>query len=173
MKEKTFVLDANVLLHDPEAMMKFPKNEVIIPVPVLEELDKMKRLPSDLGRNSRAFFRKMDSLHMLGEGNVHEGIRLSNGSTIRIQLEIKADVPRTFALSLTDNRIILSAYLLGERGKKAVFVSKDFAALLKPKPLAWKQKITKILNFPMTRCRVAFGKLRPASMRSIFSTRMG
>lgn len=131
MKEKTFVLDANVLLHDPEAIVKFPKNEVVIPVTVLEELDKMKRLPNDLGKNSRAFFRKMDSLHTIGEGNLHDGVKLPNGSTIRIQLEINADLPHFFSISGNDNRIILAAYLLKERGKNVVFVSKDFAARIK------------------------------------------
>lgn len=131
MKEKTFILDTNVLLHDPEAIDRFPKSEVVIPVTVLEELDKMKRLPNDLGKNSRAFFRKMDSLHTIGEGSLHEGIKLPNGATIRIQLEIRTDVPTFFALSSNDNRIILTAYLLNEKGKKVVFVSKDFAARIK------------------------------------------
>ena len=51
MAEKIFVLDTNVLVHDPESFLKFPRHEVVIPVTVLEELDKMKCVPGELGRN--------------------------------------------------------------------------------------------------------------------------
>lgn len=52
MAHKTFVIDTNVLLHDPNALLNFPRHHVLIPVAVLEELDKMKRLPNDLGKNA-------------------------------------------------------------------------------------------------------------------------
>lgn len=131
MAKKTFVLDTNVLLHDPEAINKFPDNNVVIPVTVLEELDKMKRLPNDLGKNSRLVFRLLDSLATLGTGDLHHGVTMDTGSTIRIQLEIKTDYPYNFALSINDNRIIMAAYLLHEKGEQVVFVSKDFAARIK------------------------------------------
>ncbi len=131
MTKKTFVIDTNVLLHDPEAITQFPHNNVVIPVTVLEELDKMKRLPSDLGKNSRAVFRYLVSLDSLGSGNLHSGVKLENGSTIRIQLHIKTDANFEFGLMLNDNRIIMAAFLLHEKGEKVVFVSKDFAARLK------------------------------------------
>nr|MBA3816839.1 PhoH family protein [Parachlamydiaceae bacterium] len=131
MVKKTFVIDTNVLLHDPEAITKFAKNNVVIPVTVLEELDKMKRLPNDLGKNSRAVFRLLDSLHTLGSGDLHQGVTIENGPTVRIQLEIKTDSAFHFALDINDNRIILAAYLLQEKGETVVFVSKDFAARIK------------------------------------------
>lgn len=131
MATKTFVLDTNVLLHDPEAIGKFPRHNVVIPVTVLEELDKMKRLPNDLGKNSRAIFRLLGSLHSLGKGNLHSGVTLENGSTVRIQLEIKTDYSNNFTLGINDNRIIMAAYLLQEKGETVVFVSKDFAARIK------------------------------------------
>lgn len=135
MSKKTFVLDTNVLLHDPECIVKFPRNNVVIPVAVLEELDTMKRLPNDLGRNSRAVIRYLDSLKNLGEGNLHKGVVLENEATVRIQLEIKADIKYHFALSVNDNRIILAAYTLQEEGENVVFVSKDFAARVKAEAL--------------------------------------
>jgi PhoH-like ATPase len=128
---KTFILDTNVLLHDPEALVKFGRNEVIIPVTVLEELDKMKRIPSDLGRNARAVFRMLDDLHNQGEGNLHTGIKLPNGPTIRIEIELKPNHDFAFSLSVNDNKIILTAYVLQSQGKNVVFVSKDFAARIK------------------------------------------
>lgn len=129
--KKTFVLDANVLLHDPESVTKFPRQNLVIPVTVLEELDKMKRLPSDLGKNARSVFRLLDSLPKLGKGNLHHGVTLENGSTVRILLEIKTDYSSMFSLAVNDNKIIMAAYLLHERGEKVIFVSKDFAARIK------------------------------------------
>lgn len=131
MTQKTFILDTNVLLHDPEAITKFPRNKVVIPVTVLEELDKMKRLPSDLGKNSRAVFRLLDSLHTIGSGDLHHGVKLENGGTVRVQLEVKADFKYEFSMEINDNRIILTAYYLKEQGDKVTFVSKDFAARIK------------------------------------------
>lgn len=131
MTKKTFVIDTNVLLHDPEALLKFPKSNIIIPVIVLEELDKMKRLPNDLGKNSRAVFRFLDSLNELGKGDMHHGVKLPNESTVRIQLEYKNDSNLNLGLLVNDNRIIMAAVLLHEKGEKVVFVSKDFAARIK------------------------------------------
>ena len=132
MTRKTFVVDTNVLLYDPESITKFGHNDVAIPVTVLEELDKMKRLPNDLGRNARAVFRYLDSLREMGVGDLHKGVSLNSGSNIRILLEHKTNAPfLDFSPHLNDNKIILSAFLLAERGTKVVFVSKDFAARIK------------------------------------------
>lgn len=132
---KTFIIDTNVLLYDPESITKFPRSQIVLPVTVLEELDKMKRLPNELGKNSRAVIRYLDSLKNLGTGNLHTGVKLENGATIRIQLEMKSDFKHSYALSLNDNRIIMTAFLLQEEGHKVVFVSKDFAARIKAEAL--------------------------------------
>jgi PhoH-like ATPase len=131
LKTKTFVIDTNVLLHDPEALLKFGLNEVVVPVTVLEELDKMKRIPGDLGRNARAVFRTLDDLHNKGEGDLHVGIKLPDGPTIRIEIELKPDHEFAYSLSINDNKIILTAYVLKTQGQNVVFVSKDFAARIK------------------------------------------
>ena len=131
MAHKTFVIDTNVLLHDPKALLQFPRNHVIIPVAVLEELDKMKRLPNELGKNSRETIRLLDSLKTVGKGNLHVGVTLTNGSVVRVQPELNADLKFSFPMNLNDNRIIMAAYLLQEQGGKVVFVSKDFGARIK------------------------------------------
>lgn len=128
---KTFILDTNVLLYDPESLTKFPNNHVVIPITVLEELDKMKRFPSELGKNSRAVIRFLDSLKTIGTGNLHTGVTLENGATVRIVLEMKTDQKFNLGLAINDNRILMAAYLLQESGEKVVFVSKDFAARVK------------------------------------------
>lgn len=131
MAKKTFVIDTNVLLHDPESITKFPKHNVVIPLTVLEELDTMKRLPNELGKNSRWVFRLLDALPSQGKGDLNKGIQLENGSTIRIQLQTKSNSSFDFEMDINDNKIIMAAYLLHEKGEHVVFVSKDFAARIK------------------------------------------
>ena len=128
---KTFVIDTNVFLYDPHALMKFPNNHILIPVAVLEELDKMKRFPDELGRNAREIIRLLDSLRTAGTGNLHKGVRLENGSVVRVQPELKVEYKYDFIMTINDNRIIMAAYLLQEQGEKVAFVSKDFAARIK------------------------------------------
>jgi len=129
--KKTFVLDSNVLIHDSEAIFKFPRSHVVIPVTVLEELDKLKRFPNDIGRNARAAFRLLDSLGTLGTGNLHVGVTLENEADVRIQLEPINQQSYGFSLDVNDNKIIMTAYFLKNKGEHVVFVSKDFAARIK------------------------------------------
>ncbi|MCB1118545.1 MAG: PhoH family protein, partial [Chlamydiia bacterium] len=129
---KTFVLDTNVLIYDPESVIKFPRHDVIIPVAVLEELDKLKRLMTDVGKNARAVFRFLSNLHTLGEGDFHKGIKIKeNDSCVRIMYTAERVPDFPLALDVGDNRIIYSAYALQKQGKHVVFVSKDFAARIK------------------------------------------
>jgi PhoH-like ATPase len=149
-KKKTFVVDTNVLLHDPECLTKFPRHNVVVPVVVLEELDKMKRLPSDLGKNARAVFRFLDSLNTLGTGDLHKGVQLENGSSVRVQVEIKTDFTSSLSLAVNDNKIIMAAYLLHENGDKVVFVSKDFAARIKAEAIGLEAQDYENLKYAYT-----------------------
>ena len=78
---KTFVLDTNVLLHSAHSLEGFSDNRVVIPMTVIEELDKFKKNQDELGRNSRQVVRKLDSLRKTG--NLSEGVRLDNGPGYR------------------------------------------------------------------------------------------
>jgi PhoH-like ATPase len=143
---KTFILDTNVLLHDPEAIDQFPLNSIIIPVTVLEELDSMKRLPNELGRNARAVFRYLDSLQYLNSGNLHTGVTLANGAVVRVQLD-RQITPQLLAPSINDNKIIMVAYALHSEGKQVIFVSKDFAARIKAEALGLAVQDYENLNY--------------------------
>src|SRR3954453_4471171 len=74
---KNYVLDTNVLLHDPESILNFEDNNVIIPIEVIEEIDRFKGESSDLGQNARAVSRTLDSLR--GKGQLNKGVKLPNG----------------------------------------------------------------------------------------------
>lgn len=147
MNKKTFVLDTNVLLHDPESLLKFPENHVVVPVTVLEELDRMKRLPNELGKNSRIVFRMLDSMSKEGKGDLHKGLNLDNGATLRIQLHSRAGMVGDLTPSVRDNRIIMAALLLQEEGNSVVFVSKDFAARIKAEAIGLEAEDYENLKF--------------------------
>src|SRR3974377_1914865 len=82
MGSKNYILDTNVLLHDPNSLLSFQENNVLIPIEVLEEIDRFKREPSDLGQNARTVSRTPDELR--SQGRLSEGVRLKNGGQLRI-----------------------------------------------------------------------------------------
>jgi PhoH-like ATPase len=134
-EEKVFVLDTNVLVHDPEAFLKFPRHQVIIPLTVLEELDNLKKAGGEIGKNARTTIRKLSEIRMQGSGNIHTGIRLPSKSVIRIATEMKREVGGLFDVQTNDNKILLSALLIKDQGYRVIFVSKDFALRLKAEAL--------------------------------------
>ena len=69
---KSFVLDTNVLLHNPAALTAFADNEVVIPIQVIEELDQFKKGNDDLARNARTVIRTLDRLR--ARGRLSEGV---------------------------------------------------------------------------------------------------
>jgi PhoH-like ATPase len=84
MGKKNYVFDTNVLLHDPDALYGFVDNNVVVPLPVLEEIDNFKKEMSELGRNARRVARLLDG-HK-AEGKLSDGVPLSGGGTIRVAL---------------------------------------------------------------------------------------
>ena len=125
---KTFVLDTNVLLHSPVALDVFDDNQVVLPMAVLEELDKFKTQSSELGRNARESIRKLDALR--AGGKLSKGVPLANGGTLRVlvtpEIEkagLEEDTP--------DNALIRLAYWLGRQGERVIIVSMDINVRVK------------------------------------------
>ncbi len=124
---KTFVIDTNVLLHNPNALFAFADNHVVIPMMVLEELDKFKSANNELGSNSREVARALDRLRM--KGSLRDGIPTPQGGLIQVLIpydEIAGMLP-----GVNDNRIIGCAQLLKREGKNVFFISKDINARVK------------------------------------------
>jgi PhoH-like ATPase len=125
--KKTYVLDTNVLLHDPEALYRFEDNDVIIPITVIEEIDRFKKELSETGRNARQFSRLMDALRE--KGKLVDGVELEHGGHLKVELythESLKGLPPELQTERGDNRILAVALDL----KKAcdwpvVFVTKD------------------------------------------------
>src|SRR5438552_6643953 len=127
---KTFVVDTNVLLHNPNAIFLFADNEVIIPFDVIEELDKFKTNTDDLGRNARTVIRHLDRLRE--KGNLSEGVPIdSTGGQLRVILEEDQKLCPGLTLNSPDNRIICCAFQLHQEGKRVVFISMDINARIK------------------------------------------
>src|SRR3954466_2669330 len=127
---KHFVLDTNVLLHNPNALFMFRENEVIIPFDVIEELDKFKASTDDLGRNARTVIRHLDGLRQ--KGKLSEGVPVEQtGGSVRVILEEDQKLCPGLTLNTPDNRIICTAFQLYQAGKRVVFISKDINARIK------------------------------------------
>ncbi len=108
--KKTFVLDTNVLLHDPKAIYRFEENDVILPIATIEELDRFKKSLDETGRNARQVSRALDKLR--SQGSLIEGIVLSGAGTLKVSLchkETLATLPLELEGDKADNEILAVA----------------------------------------------------------------
>ncbi len=128
--EKIFVLDTNVLLHNAQAIKSFGDNRVVLPLDVIEELDRFKKESSTRGRNARSVIRTLDSLRK--KGPLSSGVKMENTGTLQI-ISQRITPPKDIDLDthVTDNRILMVAHMLRKEGKHVIFVSKDINARIK------------------------------------------
>jgi PhoH-like ATPase len=125
---KLFILDSNVLLHDPQAIFKFEDNDLIIPIYVIEEIDRFKRDSSERGRNAREVVRLIDALREETGGSLSEGTAVGSGGTLRVYVpERRAQLGSSLNPSSGDNAILQVAVELqkGTPGRPTVFVTMD------------------------------------------------
>ena len=131
---KTFVLDTNVLLHNPHALFVFEENDVVIPFDVVEELDGFKTRNDDLGRAARETIRHLDAFRQ--RGNLAEGVRVEHptgrpGGVLSVAINPNGiDVPG-LREPTPDNHIIRCAIKMQREGRRVVFVTKDVACRIK------------------------------------------
>jgi PhoH-like ATPase len=136
---KFYVLDTNVLLHDPKALYAFAGRPVGIPAMVLEEIDTFKKEGTDRGRNARETTRMLDDLRK--NGSLREGVKVDNNSIISVlfmDAAVTEDLP--FHLSTKDNEILLTAMSVARKGYDVVFISKDLNARIKADALGLKSE---------------------------------
>ena len=129
--KKIFILDTNVLIHDPKAMFTFTGAHVGIPAVVLEELDQFKGEGTERGRNSRETIRKLDELR--GQGSLREGVSLDDGGMLQIIFYDETLLTKTplIASAGGDNEILLTALGMKQQGYEVIFISKDLNARVK------------------------------------------
>lgn len=131
--KKTFIIDTNVLLHDPKAMFSFGENNIIIPIYVVEEVDTFKKELSELGQNARQISRQLDGLR--SAGSLAKGITLSNGGVLRVA-SAKNELPEEISLHRSqDNRILALALEIKQQlllGKEdVVLITQDINLRIK------------------------------------------
>ncbi len=127
MKETIFVMDTNVLWHDPTAIYKFKEHQVVIPIVVVEEIDKFKRDQSDLGRNARTISRFLDAERK--KGNLSQGVALEGGGRLRVVMnseDFNVSHPFMASTKSNDNWILgVAAHFAKESDRRCVLVTKD------------------------------------------------
>ena len=107
---KNFILDTNVLLHDPQSLFKFEDNNIIIPITVIEEVDRFKKDMNETGRNARMVSRILDA--MRGKGSLATGIPMAEGGTLRVEMfteKYLKNLPVDLRDDSGDNRILAVA----------------------------------------------------------------
>jgi len=132
-KIKHFVLDTNVLLHNPNSLYMFDDNVVVIPFTVLGELDKFKKNNDDTGRSSREVIRQLDKLR--AKGTLSKGVQWNgHGGIVRVEfadLSTCEKRPDWFVEDTPDNRIIGVAWALHQQGIRTVMITQDINVRLK------------------------------------------
>src|SRR5215471_4731505 len=104
---KLFILDTNVLLHDPQAIFKFEDNDLIIPIYVIEEIDRFKRDSSERGRNAREVGRLIDALREDSGASLAAGTPVGTGGSLRVYVPARrAELRAALNPSSGDNSIL-------------------------------------------------------------------
>ncbi len=135
---KTFVLDTNVILHDPACINQFEENNIVIPLTVIEEIDHFKRGSQVINLHAREFARTLDSI--TGDAIFNGGISLGKGKgkvRIKITRGINKEISQFFKEDTPDHRILGTALEVRDETpkRKIVLVTKDVNLRVKAKAL--------------------------------------
>ncbi len=139
-KTKLFVLDTNVLMHDPTSLFRFEEHDVFLPMQTLEELDDHKKGISEVARNARQASRYLDEIVSKTSGRIQAGITLArydaDTATGRLFLQTEAmngSLPASLATHKADNKVLGVVTALVERHpeREVILVSKDINMRIK------------------------------------------
>ncbi len=176
--KKTFVLDTNVILHDYRSIYNFENNDIVIPITVLEELDKFKRGNDQINYHAREFVRELDQIS--GEDFFKAGAPLGKG---RGRLFIQTGVPfsakmnDSFSEDIPDHRILaIAEHVASERkGEKVVLVSKDMNLRMKARSLGilaedYKTDQVKNLEVSLNKCVLTREDFSPELIAKLYES---
>ncbi len=127
-KLKNFVLDTNVILHDPQAITKFGASNVVIPIYVVEEVDNFKKQLNELGRSARQFSRTLDEYR--SQGSLAQGVKMPGGGTLRVLPTERKYLPTdgiSTSINAPDTLIMATALRVQaeEPDIPCIFITKD------------------------------------------------
>lgn len=117
-----YILDASVLLYDPECIYSFPNSHVVIPISVIEEVDHFKKDFTETGRNARIIAQMLDKIRC--EGSLTDGIRLSNDSILSVFVVEETDIklPAFINLQKSSNRVLAATLLIHQSNPNNTFL---------------------------------------------------
>jgi PhoH-like ATPase len=125
MAKKTYVIDTSVFLSDANALYRFKNNDIVIPMKVLEEIDKHKKRQDSVGFNARLIIKHLDSLR--SKGSLAKGIRLGKGMGILKVAKASTALPEDLDFDVPDHQILSVAVQenLENEKRKVIVVSRD------------------------------------------------
>ncbi len=125
MKPQIYLVDTNVLLFDPNALLAFHGHHVVIPIVVIEEVDRFKKDLNETGRNARQVSRTLDKLRK--KGSLADGVELETGGTLRVRMIPDTPLPTGLSGRSNDNLILqVCLQLCEEKGKeRVVLITRD------------------------------------------------
>ena len=137
---KIFVLDTNIILHDSRSIYNFQENDLVIPIAVIEELDKFKKSTDVLGYNAREFMRKIDILSADKNFFKGEGFSLGKGlGTLRVEINhpFPLELQGSFKDDIQDHRILAVAIWVKNQNPQrfVALVTKDVNLRMKERAL--------------------------------------
>ena len=143
-KVKLFVLDTNVLMHDPMSMFRFEEHDIYLPMIVLEELDSNKKGVTEVARNARQASRMLDALAGVQGAEITQGLALDSlgnkevGGKLFFQTQpLDVSLPISLPQGKADNQIlgVVQALRNSHEGREVVLVSKDINMRIKAREI--------------------------------------
>jgi PhoH-like ATPase len=130
---RTYVLDTCVLLSDPHAPLRFDEHRVVLPLVVVEELDRKKTRMDEVGANARASVRLLEELGASRAGGLRDPAALPGGGSLRIELNgiVSGRLPAVLDPATPDHRLLAACLNLSDEGEDPVLVTKDAALRIK------------------------------------------
>ena len=125
MAKKTYVIDTSVFLSDANALYRFKNNDIVIPIKVLEEVDKHKKRQDSVGFNARLIIKHLDGLRM--KGSLSKGLRIGKGLGILRVAKASTALPKDLDFNVPDHQILSVAVQesLDNEKRKVIVVSRD------------------------------------------------
>jgi PhoH-like ATPase len=129
---KNYILDTNVLLHDPNSLLNFQDNNVFVPIEVIEEIDRFKREATERGQNARTFSRMLDGFR--SKGHLSRGVELTTGGRLKVVFQDKSQNGHmSVGNNSVDSRIVALALHVQQADPKTrtILVTKDINLRIK------------------------------------------
>jgi len=125
MAKKTYVIDTSVFLSDANCLFRFKNNDIVIPLKVLEEIDKHKKRQDSVGFNARLIIKHLDALRT--KGSLYKGLRIDKGLGMLRVANASKDLPNDLDFNVPDHQILSVAFHESKENdkRKVVVVSRD------------------------------------------------